>query len=237
VISFKHLGDYGRFGNQLFQVATTYALAKRNNDEYVLGEWEHAKHFRYPFNQKETHRIKTGNVYHEPQFHYKTIPYSRKLDLRGYFQSDKYFPDIDAKHLFAPSDAVSDYLRTIPDVSKFTAIHVRRGDYLELSEYHCLQEMDYYHEAMERIGGPFMIFSDDPKWCAENFEGCATSHESMIHDFFLMSRCKNKIIANSSFSWWAAYLGGGRVIAPSKWFGPACKHNWQDIYCKEWEII
>ena len=89
----------------------------------------------------------------------------------------------------------------------------------------------------------FLIFSDDIAWCKANFpdlpekfvfiEGNA-DHE----DLLLMSHCKNNIICNSTFSWWAAWLNSNpekKVIAPSKWFGPAFEnYNTDDLYCDGW---
>jgi len=89
-----------------------------------------------------------------------------------------------------------------------------------------------------------IIFSDDPKWCMEQdlFNGdrflvseAGRSH----HDLYLMTQCSDFIIANSTFSWWGAWLANkGRVIAPSIWFGPRNAHlDTKDLYCPGWEVI
>tara|TARA_A100001201_G_scaffold118864_2_gene102412 strand:- start:1055 stop:1900 length:846 start_codon:yes stop_codon:yes gene_type:complete len=137
-----------------------------------------------------------------------------------------------------------------PNANKSNSIHVRRGDYLLLEGYHPVQSMDYYHKAIDFIGRneEYYIFSDDIEWCKENFkelnctfiqyrkhdkEKIVTLDESKreaesrkymkedILELFLMSFCKNNIIANSSFSWWAAYLNKNKnkkVVAPKNWF-------------------
>ena len=93
-------------------------------------------------------------------------------------------------------------------------------------------------------GCKFLIFSDDKEWCLENFnkENCEISHNSdAAEDLQLMSLCDHHIIANSSFSWWGAWLGQNKdkkVIAPKEWFGPAKnEHATKDLYCKDWIVL
>lgn len=101
----------------------------------------------------------------------------------------------------------------------YVAIHVRRGDYVNNHFYVNLWETDYYEKAMSLFPNEkFLIFSDDPDWCEENFIGdeYSVSYGTELEDFNLMSSCKAIITANSSFSWWAAYLSNcGKVVAPS----------------------
>ena len=86
----------------------------------------------------------------------------------------------------------------------------------------------------------FIIFSDDIKWCKNNFIGDKFTFiegEKDYIDLWLMSLCNHNIIANSSFSWWGAWLNQNpnkKVIAPINWFGPEKKLNPKDIYCKNW---
>ena len=88
-----------------------------------------------------------------------------------------------------------------------------------------------------------MVFSDDLDWCKETFLGnrfTFISGNRDYQDLFLMSMCKNNIIANSSFSWWGAWLNTNlnkKVIAPKKWFGPQLSLSSDDIYPNTWEII
>jgi hypothetical protein len=105
-------------------------------------------------------------------------------------------------------------------------IHVRRGDYLKFPDIHPTQPIEYYNQAMELIPAKkFLIFSDDVSWCRQNFKGdrfTVTDEASMEVDFRMMTACNYFIIANSSFSWWAAWLSEHEdkvVVSPKKWFG------------------
>lgn len=103
------------------------------------------------------------------------------------------------------------------------SIHVRRGDYVDNPFYVDLSKTDYYQKAIAMFPGKdFMVFSDDPGFCGglEIFSGRSfhiIRKGNELEDFNMMASCEHSIIANSSFSWWAAYLkqGDGIVIAPS----------------------
>ena len=114
------------------------------------------------------------------------------------------------------------------------SLHIRRGDYvtnLKTSAYHGVYGLDYYRAAMklikEKISNPiFFIFSDDINWAKENFAGeefifVSSPEIEDVEEMILMSKCKHNIIANSSFSWWGAWLNNNLekvIIAPKKWF-------------------
>lgn len=102
------------------------------------------------------------------------------------------------------------------------AIHVRRGDYVSNPFYVDLFSEGYYERAMQEFpGGKFRVFSDDIEWCKKQtlFKDCLFSErKTEIEDLNLMASCKGIIMANSSFSWWAAFLGPKKkVIAPLRW--------------------
>lgn len=111
------------------------------------------------------------------------------------------------------------------------AVHVRRGGnpinkdepkYVDNPFYVNLSETDYYEKAMALFPGEkFMIFSDDIEWCKKQdlFKGCAFSEgHDELKDLEIMSSCKGVITANSSYSWWGAYLSDGKVVAPKVWY-------------------
>lgn len=123
-------------------------------------------------------------------------------------------------------DRIADMFRSgvrVVDVTPCVAIHVRRGDYVGNSFYVDLMKTDYYERAMAEFpGAKFMVFSDDIEYCKGNplFFGCDFYHEDEIKDMNKMMSCMGHIIANSSFSWWAAYLSPftKKVIAPLAWY-------------------
>jgi hypothetical protein len=128
-------------------------------------------------------------------------------------------------------------------VSNYTSLHVRRVDYVQKAGFHPPCSIEYYEKALSMIEGNVLVFSDDLDWCKETFLGdrfTFISGNRDYQDLFLMSMCKNNIIANSTFSWWGAWLNTNlnkKVIAPSEWFGPHLKESSDDIYPNTWEVI
>jgi hypothetical protein len=159
--------------------------------------------------------------------------------LRGYWQDERYFHRIrsllQAEFQPRPSLADADWLAEISS-SESVCVHVRRGDYVSLpsaAKYHGCCSLDYYRRAMElvatKVRSPkFFVFSDDPVWAERNLPGSfGLRHVSTglsrtaTEELQLMLRCRHHIIANSSFSWWSAWLGetpDGVVVAPDPWF-------------------
>jgi hypothetical protein len=180
------------------------------------------------------------------------------LYMMGYWQSDKYFSEIapsirDTFRFRPPLSALnSDIAEEIRSCSS-VAIHVRRGDYVshkKTSQIMSLCSMDYYNRAIRHIEASvekpiFYIFSDDPDWAATNFafldRKTVISHnesDSSYVDMQLMSCCKHQIIANSTFSWWGAWLNEypkKQVLAPARWF--AAQSEPEDIYPKSWLVL
>jgi len=234
MISFKELVNLGRLGNQLFQVATTIALALRNNDQYIFPYWNYAQYCN--LNNCFSNNIQITNTYSEPYFHYSPIPYQQNLNLNGFFQSEKYFFDYKEtiQNLLTPKNNI--------DIQyNYTSIHVRKGDYVNLTKEYIQLDMSYYKKAMSMISTDYyIIFSDDINWCKANFTGnniIFSENKTPVEDLTLMSKCANNIIANSSFSWWGAYLNklpSKIVIAPEKWFGPSLNHNTIDLLPENW---
>ena len=154
--------------------------------------------------------------------------------LDGYWQNELYFSDIreellrDLTSISSMSDLGVFYMEGIKK-SNSVSLHVRRGNYLNLKNFNVL-DIDYYMKAVEYIRKnvekpTFYIFSDDLEWCKNSLgflDNCifVDSTKTEIDDLKLMSFCKHNIIANSSFSWWGAWLNQNckkTVIAPKGW--------------------
>jgi len=99
------------------------------------------------------------------------------------------------------------------------SLHVRRGDYVINDGFNVLP-IEYYKEALKYTKGKIFVFSDDIPWCKKNFKGVTFVEMEDYLEFELMKLCTHNIIANSTFSWWAAYLGDNPnkvVVAPKQW--------------------
>jgi hypothetical protein len=254
MITFKEIGNYGRLGNQLFQISTVINIANENNIDFVFRNGSNG----WSYNSFLKNAIPTDDNlidskkwirYNEPFFHYTPINYNAgNLDIFGYFQSDKYFKnskDIIKKYLTLKDEFIDYIMRKYPNVHNCCSIHVRRGDYLKIPNVLPTQDMNYYIKSLKELYGDdyddmvYMIFSDDMEWCKNNFNlknmTFVEGNEDII-DLFTMSMCKDNVISNSSFSWWAAWLNDNdnRVISPKKWFSNGGPEDYWDIYCENW---
>jgi hypothetical protein len=250
----------GGLGNQMFQIAAASALAWRNDDVAVFDLGNHylplqgRKALNYMDNifrsVEFSDSVHPSHIYRESHHHYEPIPYRKDTTLFGYFQSEKYFADYSKKikDLFSPDDETNKYITDkYGEVlsGEVVSIHIRRGDYLKFKNVHPTCTKEYYMEAMSTLpeNTNYMIFSDDPEWCLKNFN---VKHFKVVEgekdyvDMYLMSMCKNNIIANSSFSWWAAWLNKNDnkiVIAPKIWFGPDGPKDDYDLLPEKWTTM
>jgi hypothetical protein len=213
--------------------------------------------FNIPMEYFSSQRIVPSAVYHEGdlKFDPKTFNLPENCDLVGYFQTEKYFLHIRETLLdifqfkWEFEKIAVDYWvgKIVPflDGSSSVSIHVRRGDYTLYPDHHPPCSKEYYDSAISLFGEDckFLVFSDDIEWCRENFPGdrfhCVDTGSPYV-DLKIMTMCKHHINANSSFSWWGAWLNpkeGKRVICPSRWFGPAISKSVEDVYCEGWEVI
>lgn len=170
--------------------------------------------------------------------------------IDGWCVKEIYFSKIKSKlsNIFKYKYELSDYSKKIKlniINSNSVAIHFRRGDYLNVSDFFNLLDNDYYKNSIKIMNSlskknTFYIFSDDIMWVKSNFKMDINmnfielpeknSVRKDLEEFFLMKFCKHQIIANSSFSWWAAYLNDNKnkkVIYPKKWYN---NKSWQISY-------
>ena len=247
-LSFNSLGGYGRLGNQMFQYAAVYSAAKTLGMSVSANLSSSTLKDCFTLGGVEDKVIEPDAVYMEPNFAYdgnlKSIPTNVNVDVRGYFQSERNFVDhkFQIREQFKfKNDIKESALKKIPE-GVLVSVHIRRGDYVHLSETHTNQGEKYYKEAIERFKDyrP-VVFSDDIEWCKNEMKWLDNDPVFMDNDQYtdlcLMANCNAHIIANSSFSWWAAWLGGGQTVAPKQWFGSKGPSDWSDIYCEGWTIL
>ena len=249
------LGKNGRLGNQMFQYATLYSVGFIRGQKIGIPEKDHQlfETFNLEGVEKITENYMASYRYDEPNFLFSPDIFMApdKTDLNGYFQSPYYFRHCE-KHLrkeFIFHEDIQANAKSLmePFLEKnVCALHVRRGDYLDLSGYHTNLGPDYYQQAVNIViqNVPdciFLVFSDDIEWCKNTFRD---SRFHFIEDgndaieMCMMTMCNNHIIANSSFSWWGAWLSRpGGVIAPKNWFSSEGPADWSSIYENGWVTI
>lgn len=228
-LTYKSLGQNGRLGNQLWQIASTAGIAHQRGMCPRFPPWPYQPFFNVP-----------GGF-----FVAASLVDSDDLG-GGYFQELHYFAaiEVEVRAWFQPAPGVMERVRrdhpAVRAAGHTTAVHVRRGDYAALSEYFAVLPFGYYQRAAAHVRAEhpdtaFIVCSDDIAWCEEGplrhalgnrilFRRDVASPAVAPHDqddFFLMMACDRHIIANSTYSWWAAYLSNDpAVIYPSAWFGP-----------------
>ena len=179
--------------------------------------------------------------YKEPHFEYDKnfMKIKNNTYIEGYFQTEEYFKNIRTEILKSFSiknepSVKSKEIINLAHKNESVSLHVRRGDYVtnkNASKFHGLMGEEYYKKAIsiinKKIKNPkYFIFSDEINWVKKNFDlpkGSifVTHNKSGIEDMRIMIECKHNIIANSSFSWWGAWLGRNqdkKVVAPKVWF-------------------
>lgn len=198
------------------------------------------------------------NLYSEPCFEYDQNLFKVKPNtfIEGFFQTEKYLAgvedEISTAFNFRPEPDENN-LKMIEKIQSTNSVslHIRRGDYVQKKHFqnkYATCSLDYYKNGVQYIAKSIenptlFIFSDDKEWVKENlnlpyetvfvdFNSGAKSYE----DLRLMSLCKHNIIANSSFSWWGAWLNANSnkiVVAPQKWFNDE-SINQKDVIPETW---
>lgn len=179
----------------------------------------------------------TKLVYSERPMKYDSSIYDAKQKYySGVFINSKYFDDIKKDiheaFIFRGIDVRIELLSQKMQTEESVSIHIRRGDYLNNPLYAVCTE-EYYRRAIEKVNDiistpQYYVFSDDPDWCVSFMNKFKVNYKiitdnvgsNCYKDMYLMSQCKHNIIANSTFSWWGAWLNnseGKIVIAPNKW--------------------
>ena len=193
------------------------------------------------------------------RFDPRLLNISAEAYLMGHWQNEKYFaPIADTIRaeftLKQPLSAASAAVTRQIEASQAVGVHVRRGDYAHnpaTHRHHGLCSPDYYQTCARKIlsqhpGAVFYVFSDDPQWVAEHLD-LGKTHILIDHngperdyeDLLMLSRCQYFIIANSSFSWWAAWLSarpGKTIYAPQRWLA-SDQFDTSDIVPAGWQRV
>ena len=251
----------GRLGNSMFQIAMSIGYARKYGYKWAVQERPHnnesAIHRVYPNLPKtrergltfqehpskfcEQHKTHFDNCH----FDYHEIPdKGPDIFFSGFWQSWKYFEHCkeEVKEVFK--------LPHVEGYEDYVSIHVRRGDYVQYAGSFPPITVEFIEKAMRQIRKPkYLVFSDDIQWCKDSLSHLNNSIQKFefsegrneLQDLSLMASCGHHIIANSTFSWWAAYLGHNPnriVVSPSAktWFGPTAgvKRPVVDLILPEW---
>lgn len=267
----------GGIGNQLFKIAVVYAISKKYGYTAIFPDTWTDKPDREPIWQLYSGFLDINSILKRiPFLEYSCIPwysiYEQSFSfspiqtlenghmfykLNGYYQSSRYFlsysdeirqllqiPEIHRKNAM-------DYMSSIhihnPD--GWIGAHVRRGDYLDAAEYHCVTSKEYFKRARssiaERIGPRTVCWiSEDLEWVYKNVyeNGDTVIHSDAITDFTCLSLFRHIIMSNSTFSWWATWLNPNQytsreICCPDRWFASRGPQDYESIYEPEWRRI
>jgi hypothetical protein len=251
----------GGLGNQLFQIFTVISYSIKHNIPFTFHNSETLKIGRerptYWNTLLKSIKLYTNAddepcyLYNESSFRFSEIPAFDNCCLRGYFQSYKYFEE-NRKTIIG----LCDLDRQRGPTQKVISMHFRIGDFKHLQECHPILGIGYYENALQyiedNIDGDYtvLVFCEgedidivrqiieyiDIKYPVTFVDDSIPDWEQML----MMSSCEINIIANSTFSWWGAYLNDSPdrvVLYPSIWFGHKITHEISDLFPIDWRKI
>ena len=236
-----------QFGNQLFQIATAYAYSLDHDIPFTVPDLVNKTSDGIPHNAEGLFLAKIPSytpvkkpslIWKEPVFNYTAIPASSRLELQGYFQSDKYFKHRrnEILELFSIPQKLKEKILTKHPIlaSEQLIVGIQIRDYQKETHlqpsgaYHPTMGRSYYQKAMAHFpkNTIFFISSNNPSFAKECTKGLGENliylnEKDYIEEFYTLTLCKSFIISNSSFGWWAAWLSTAqnkKVIAPNPWF-------------------
>ena len=251
-MTYSELGNNGRLGNQMFQYAALLGTSYMRGRKFMIPNEGHSLIDTFLLGSQDDYNPDhiPDFIYTEPDFAYNAgiCLVKDNTELKGFFQSPNYFTHcedtIRKNFIFKPEiDEIANIQlsKLVPADRPICSLHIRRTDYLTKTDYHPAEDLTYIKNAVEAVGNNikdvfFLVFSDDISWCKENIGGdVAFSENRPAVDMCMMSKCPIHIIANSSFSWWGAWLSKSKaVIAPKNWFGPSGPKDWSSVYYPTW---
>lgn len=246
-------GRMGRLGNQIFQWMFLNALCKKHNRILKIPFTFNHIHDKFSIHLNKLFNVKINYLssldfykpiymYKETKFNYNEILENinfdkyNNYDFYGYYQSEKYFKNININDCLKIHDGINDeckknierYKNYNKD-STLISLHIRRGDLVQAKQYgpsisnkYIQESINYMRQNYNKI--VWLIFSDDIDWCQKTLKMKEAKYYpdgNLVEDFIMMSLCEHHIISNSTFSWWAAYLNNNtskKIICPSEWF-------------------
>ena len=250
MITFSILGRKGNLGNQLFQIASTIGIAKKNHHSYIFPLWSYATYFenKIPMiSELPTNLI----LIREEEFTYHEWPIGDdNYDLHGWLQTEKYFDiALTKKYLEFEVGFKANVLNKFKTLfeRKTILISVRRGDFVGNPNFHQISYKYYFLALLKNFPDwkdrNIIFMSDDISYCKHHFSFIKHSffleNLNPLEQMVIGTACNDFIISNSTFSWWVAWLGersDSKIICPIKnlrgEFGR--KNNDIDYYPKRW---
>tara|TARA_R110000764_G_scaffold20248_5_gene52121 strand:- start:2505 stop:3311 length:807 start_codon:yes stop_codon:yes gene_type:complete len=265
MITSTRIGRYGNTANAMFQFAAVIGMSKKTGIECAIPN--HATYYEPNYGCINTSMWDGFDIsipelnldiskFKEVEFpfEYANISIKDFTDMKGYFQTEKYFQyakqEVKDQFKFKSSIKVDvdDKIENgyYPDPNTCTSIHIRLGDYTIKRGYHPAMTQEYYQTASKLSGSKnYMIFSDDLDACRRMLGAGSNIHYAEeVNPFaalYHMSLCSNHIICNSTFGWWGAWLGemdnssdDKKIIAPLNWFGDLHEYDSKDIVPDRW---
>lgn len=236
--------NYGRLGNVLFQVGCSASYALEHNLDLAVQTQTND-----PFwNPLYLQHLKNDNwvdgkeiiLINENSFRYEKLEFreewrGKQIELNGYFQSWKFLEDYRHEILYL-------FNFQYEKKENYVSIHVRRGDYLMLKDKHIVPTVEWYEQAMAMFpNAKFKFFSDEIKWCKDNFShrtDCEFStNTNELDDLIEASQCEHNINSSSSFSFWISWLNRNPnkiCIFPKLWFVEGYHLNTEDLLHPNW---
>lgn len=260
LIDLSHFCNYGlhngyelsKFHNVTLPVATWWQLMRVTN---YMPYYKLSRFIRKYFPKRKTEILQDAST-EAHVYDANVVNILGNAYFEGYWQSWKYFVGMEDKiracfKFYISDEKNLDMTDTLAKTNS-VGIHIRRGDYVTNKWFGGICDLEYYKKAialmLKKLESPsFYIFSNDIDWCKDNIAPLVGDNSITYVDFnigknshkdiYLMSQCKNLIIANSSFSWWSAYLNvnGGIICAPSIWIRRG--YSAEDILYPSWTII
>jgi hypothetical protein len=273
----------GGLGNQLFQIFTVISTCIRYNVDFIFPYSDTLKigverptYWNSFFKNIKRYTANSENynsnvfindmlykfqVYHERSFNYREIPKIDNIMLNGYFQSYKYFHDVQYQvfELIGIREMQSEIFNEYPELlneKNTISMHFRLGDYKVKQDCHPILPYEYYEKTLEMIQSDelskyrilYFCEKEDNEYVNSIIDRLKLKFQvkefikvdDTVADWkqmLIMSCCKINIIANSSYSWWGAYFNinhGKVVFYPSIWFGPSIQNDVSDMYPPEW---